>query len=86
MPVPVDQAIVPHRLQLSNRSLVLCCVCFFATFFGASAITISCSLVLQDPPGLPAYWLVTAIPFLIVWFATLINMYRLTIMAILVDR
>jgi amino acid transporter len=88
MPVYMDQAAVPHRLHLSNRALVLCWTCFLATFFGASAITLSLSFVLQAHAVFPAYWAYwwIAAALLVIWFATLINMYRLTIAAILVDR
>ncbi|QNI32650.1 hypothetical protein H7849_01115 [Alloacidobacterium dinghuense] len=85
MPVSVGQAVVPRRLPLSNRALVLSWICFLATFFGASAITLSLSLILQVNAVSPAYWWLAA-TLLILWFATLINMYRLTIAAILVER
>jgi hypothetical protein len=85
MPAPMDQALTPSCPQLSNRSLVLCYACFFATCFGASAISVSVSLVLQSHAGSPAYWMMTAL-LLIIWFTTLINMYRITLAAILVER
>jgi hypothetical protein len=84
MPVPVDQAIVPRRLQVSSRALVLSCVCFVATSFGASAITISFSLILRTHAGSPAYWWIVAV-LLTFWFLTLVQMYWLTIAAILAD-
>ena len=85
MPAVMDQVVVPRRLHLSNRALVLCWICFLATFFGGSAITLSLSLVLQTHVAFPAYWWIAA-ALLVIWFATLINMYRLTIAAILVER
>lgn len=86
MPAPVDQAIFPRRpQQLSTHAMVLCCVCFLATFFGASAVTLSLSLVLQANAGSTAYWLMTAL-LLIIWFATLINMHRIALAAVLVER
>lgn len=85
MPVRVEQAIVPRRLQLSSRAVVFCCVCFVATSFGASTITISLSLILNSHAGSPAYWSMAAL-LLTLWFATLINMYRLTVAAILLGR
>lgn len=85
MPAVTNQAVVPHRLLLSNRALVLCWVCFLATFFGASAITLSLSFVLQSQVVFPAYWWMAAM-LLVLWFASLVNMYRLTIEAILVGR
>ncbi len=86
MPAPVGQAIVPGRpQQLSVHAMVLCCVCFLATFFGASAVTLSLSLVLQAHAGSIAFWLVT-IMLLIIWFVTLINMHRIALAAILVEK
>jgi hypothetical protein len=85
MPVQLDQAVVPRRLQLSIRSLVLSCVCFLATCFGASAITISMSLILSAHAGSVAYWSTTGV-LLVLWFATLISMYRFTLAAIVADR
>lgn len=85
MPVPADQAIVPRRLQLSGRALVLGCVCLAATALGASAVAVSFSLVLATRAGSPAYWSVAAL-LLVLWLATLINMYRLALAAIPVER
>lgn len=85
MPVPADQAIVPHRLQLSTRSIIFCCACFLATAFGASVCTISFSLVLTSHAGSPEYWAAAAGLF-VLWSATLLHMYRLTVAAILLDR
>jgi hypothetical protein len=86
MPAPVGQAIIPSRQQqLSNHAMVLCCVCFLSTFFGASAVTLSLSLVLQAHAGSTAYWLVTVL-LLITWFVTLINMHRIALAAVLVER
>jgi len=85
MPAATNQAVVPYRLRLSHRALVLCWFCFLATFLGASAITLSLSFVLQAQDVVPAYWWMAA-PLLILWFASLVNMYRLTIEAILVER
>jgi hypothetical protein len=84
MPI-VDEASTPNRLLISNRALVLCSICFFATFFGSSAITISFSIVLRSHAGSLAYWSFVA-SMLVVWFATLINMYRHAILAILADK
>ena len=85
MPVPVDQAVVPRRLQLSSRALVFSCVCFLATSFGASAITLSLSMVVRADAGSPQYWWV-ATTLLVGWFATLLHMYRVTVAAILDTR
>jgi len=86
MPAPVGQAIIPSRQQqLSNHAMVLCCVCFLLTFFGASAVTLSLSIVLQAHAGSTAYWLVTAL-LLIIWFVTLINMHRIALAAVLVEK
>jgi hypothetical protein len=82
MPIITDEANTPSRLQLSNRAVVLCTICFFATFFGSSAITISFSIVIRAHAGSPLYWSVVA-AMLVVWFVTLINMYRHAILAIL---
>lgn len=85
MPITSDEATAPNRLQLSHRAVVLCSLCFLATFFGSSAITISFSLVLQAHAGSPGYWSLVAL-LLVVWFVTLINMYRHAVAAILRDR
>ena len=86
MPVPVDQAVVPQqRLQLSNGALVLSCVCFLATAFGASAITLSLSMLVRADAGSPQYWWV-ATTLVAGWFATLLHMYRVTVAAILDTR
>ena len=86
MPAPVGQAIVPgHPQQLSVHAMVLCCVCFLATFCGASAVTLSLSLVLQAHAGSTAYWMMT-ITLLIIWFVTLINMHRIALAAVLVEK
>jgi len=86
MPAPMDQAIVPGRpQQLSQSAMVLCCVCFLATFFGASAVTLSLSMVLQAHAGSTTFWLVTAL-LLIIWFVTLINMHRIALAAVLVGK
>lgn len=86
MPAPVYQAIFPRRpQQLSTHALVLCCVCFLSTFFGASAVTLFLSLVLQSHAGSTVYWLITA-TLLIIWLITLINMHRIALAAVLVER
>ena len=86
MPAPMDQAVIPRRpQQLSTRAMILCCACFLATFFGASAVTLSLSLVLQAHAGSSAYWLVSLV-FLIIWFATLINMHRIALATVLAER
>jgi hypothetical protein len=78
MPILSDEAIVSRRLQLSKLALVLCFGCFFATLFGVVAITVSFRLVLENHAGSPAYWSMVAV-LLMVWLASLINMYRLAI-------
>lgn len=78
MPILSDEATVSHRLQLSKLALIRCCSCFFATIFGTIAITVSFRLVAQVHGGTPAYWSTFAI-LLVVWLASLINMYRLAI-------
>lgn len=89
MPAPfdqVDQAVIPRRpQQLSTYAIVLCCACFLVTFFGASAVTLSLSLVLKAQAGTTAFWTVTA-ALLLVWFATLVNMHRIALAAVLVGR
>lgn len=89
MPVPfdqVDQAVIPRRpQQLSTYATVLCCACFLATFFGASAVTLSMSLVLQAHADTTAYWTVTA-AMLVIWLVTLVNMHRIALAAVLVGR
>ena len=86
MPAPVDQAVIPrHPRQLSTYAMVLCCACFLATFLGASAVTLSLSLVLQAHAASSAYWMVTA-ALLIIWFATLIRMHRVALAALLAAR
>jgi hypothetical protein len=89
MPAPVnqvDQAVIPRPpQQLSTYATVLCCVCFLATFFGASAVTLSLSIVLQHHTGTTAYWLVSA-TLLAIWLATLINMHRIALAAVLAER
>lgn len=86
MPAAFGQAIVPGRpQQLSVHAMVLCCVCFLTTFFGASAITLSLSLVLRAHAGSTAYWMVSAM-LLIIWFVTLINMHRIALAAVLVEK
>jgi len=86
MPAPVNQAVIPGRPhQLSTYALVLCCGCFLATFFGASAVTLSLSLVLQAHAGSTTYWMVTA-AMLIIWLVTLINMHRIALAAVLAER
>ena len=86
MPAHVNQAVIPRPpQQLSTYALLLCCGCFLATFFGASAVTLSLSLVLQAHAGSIAFWLVTAL-LLIIWFLTLINMHRIALAAVLVER
>jgi len=78
MPVLSDEAIVSRRLQLSKLALIRCFGCFFATIFGTIAITVSFRLVVQVHGGTPVYWSTFAI-LLVVWLASLINMYRLAI-------
>lgn len=86
MPAPVHQAVIPRRpQQLSTYAMVLCCVCFLATFFGASAVTLSISLVLQARAGSTAFWMVTA-ALLVIWFVTLVNMHRIALAAVLAKR
>ncbi len=89
MPDPVnqvDQAVIPRPpQQLSTYAMVLCCVCFLATFFGASAVTLSLSLVLKAHAGSVTYWMITLM-LLIIWFATLINMHRIALAAVLAER
>jgi hypothetical protein len=82
MPIISDEAITPSRPQLSNRTVVLCSICFFATLFGSSAITISFTEVIRAHAGSPAYWSVVTL-MLIIWLVTLANMYRHAIAAIL---
>lgn len=82
MPVPVDQAIVPRRLQVSIRALVFSCVCFVATSLGASAITLSFIMVVRADAGSPQYWSMAAL-LLMGWLASLLHMYRVTVAAIL---
>jgi hypothetical protein len=78
MPILSDEAIVSRRLQLSKHALVLCFGCLFATLFGVVAITLSFRLVVENHAGSPAYWSMIAV-LLLVWLASLINMYRLAI-------
>jgi hypothetical protein len=86
MPVPADQAVIPSRpQQLSTRAMVLCCACFLATFFGASAVTLSLSMVLQAHAGSTAYWMMSVM-LLIIWLATLINMHRIALATVLAER
>jgi len=86
MPAQVNQAVIPRRPQrLSTYAIVLCCVCFLATFLGASAVTLSLSLVLQAHAGSTAYWLASG-ALLIIWFTTLVNMHRIALAAVLVEK
>ncbi|HTD57247.1 MAG TPA: hypothetical protein VK670_17785 [Silvibacterium sp.] len=86
MPAHVKQAVIPRPpQQLSTHALVLCCGCFLATFFGAAALTLSLSLVLQAHAGSTAYWLVSGV-LLVIWFTTLFNMHRIALAALLVER
>jgi amino acid transporter len=86
MPVSVDQAVIPSRpQQLSARAMVLCCACFLATFFGASAVTLSLSLVLQAHADSSAYWTMSVM-LLIIWFVTLVNMHRVALATVLAER
>jgi len=86
MPAPVDHVVIPgHPQQLSTHAIVLCCACFAATFVGASAITLSLSLVLRADAGSSAYWVVSLI-LLAIWFATLIHMNRIALATVLAER
>jgi hypothetical protein len=89
MPAPfeqVDQAVIPRRPpQLSPHAKLLCGVCFIATFFGASAVSFSLSLVLQSHAGSTAYWVVSGL-LLVIWFATLVNMHRIALATVLAER
>jgi hypothetical protein len=75
MPVLSDEALVSRRLQLSKHALVLCFGCLFSTLFGVVAITLFFRLVAENHAGSPAYWSMIAM-LLLVWLASLINMYR----------
>ena len=84
MSVSADLVHVRQPRQLSKRARGLCWACFAATFFGASAIAISFSLVLSANAGSPLYWTVAAL-LLMLWFASLTNIYRLTVAVILAE-
>ena len=75
----------PRRLQVSSRPLFRLSVCLLATLFGVFAITVSLRYVVQFHAALFADWSVLAV-LLTVWFATLINMYRLAFVALGADR
>jgi hypothetical protein len=75
----------PRRLQISSRPLFRLSVCLLATLFGVFAITVSLRFVVQFHAASFADWSVLAV-LLTVWFATLVNMYRLAFVALGADR
>ena len=86
MPAPTREAAISGRpQQLSTQAMVLCSACFLTTLFGASAVTFSFSLVLQAHAGSSEYWLISGV-LLVIWFATLINMHRIALAAVLAER
>lgn len=84
MPSIEPASIAVGNLRLTPQAILRFAICGILTLFGVCATAIAFVLVIASDAASPRYWQVVTC-LLVVWFATLLNMYRHAFSAVEVD-
>jgi hypothetical protein len=85
MPSVELSSVALGNLRLTRQAIIRFAICGILTLFGVCASATAFVLAVALDAASPRYWQVVTC-LLVVWFATLLNMYRHAFHAVEVDR